>query len=65
MKRENEIHRARIAQMEKQFLEEKQERLRRYTKAHWDHEEAVMKERHQLEKRQFKETFHLQRQQVG
>ncbi|ODN06170.1 STE20-like serine/threonine-protein kinase [Orchesella cincta] len=64
MKRENEIHRSRIASMERQFLEERHERIRRHNKALWDLEESHMKERHQLKKRQIKESFHLQRQQM-
>ncbi|RWS09154.1 STE20-like serine/threonine-protein kinase, partial [Dinothrombium tinctorium] len=64
MRRLSESHREKIALLERQFLQQKQQLLRTREAAIWELEERHMHERHQLAKRQLKDIFFLQRHQL-
>ncbi|KAI1278007.1 Serine/threonine-protein kinase 10 [Halotydeus destructor] len=64
MRRLSESHREKIAMLERQFLQQKQQMLRAREAALWELEERHMHERHQLAKRQLKDIFFLQRHQM-
>lgn len=64
MKRLNDKHREKIAKLERQFLEQKQQLLRARENALWEMEERHLHEKHQLDKRQLKDVFFLQRHQM-
>ncbi|CAG0885232.1 unnamed protein product [Darwinula stevensoni] len=65
LKRLNEKHREKIAMMEKQFLQQKQQLLRSREAAIWELEEKQIHDKHQLAKRQLKDIFFLQRYQMS
>ncbi|KAG1701398.1 STE20-like serine/threonine-protein kinase [Nymphon striatum] len=64
MKRLGDSHREKIALLEKQFLQQKQQLLRARETAIWEFEERQLHEKHQLAKRQLKDIFFLQRHQM-
>lgn len=64
LRRLSDAHRERIALMERQFLQQKQQLTRTREAALWEIEEKHIHERHQLMKRQIKEIFILQRHQM-
>lgn len=62
--RMKEQYREKIALMEKQFLQQKQQLIRSREADIWEREERHYMERHQLAKRQMKDIFFTQRHQV-
>lgn len=64
MKRLSESHRDKIALLERQFLQQKQQLQRAREASIWELEERHMHERHQQAKRQLKDIFFLQRHQM-
>ena len=64
IRRLSEGHREKIALLERQFLQQKQQLLRAKEAATWELEERHMHERQQLAKRQLKDIFFLQRHQM-
>ncbi|KAF4527367.1 hypothetical protein B566_EDAN015907 [Ephemera danica] len=64
LRRLSDTHREKIALMERQFLQQKQQLLRSRESALWELEERHIHERHQLNKRQLKDIFFLQRHQM-
>lgn len=64
MKRLSDSHREKIALLEKQFLQQKQQLLRAREAALWELEERHLHEKHQLAKKQLKDEFFLQRHQM-
>ena len=64
IRRISDGHREKIALMERQFLQQKQQLLRSRESAMWELEERQLHERHQLARRQLKEIFFLQRHQM-
>ena len=64
LRRLSDGHREKIALLERQFLQQKQQLLRSRESAMWELEERQLHERHQLARRQLKEIFFLQRHQM-
>jgi len=64
LKRLNEQHREKIALLEKQFLQQKQQLLRAREAAIWEMEERQLHEKYQVAKSQLKDHFFLQRHQM-
>jgi STE20-like kinase len=64
LRRLSDGHREKIALLERQFLQQKQQLLRSRESAVWELEERQLHERHQLARRQLKEIFFLQRHQM-
>ncbi|CAH1173549.1 unnamed protein product [Phaedon cochleariae] len=64
LRRLSDAHREKIALMERQFLQQKQQLTRTREAALWEIEERHIHEKHQLIKRQIKEIFILQRHQM-
>lgn len=64
MKRLSDTHREKIALLDRQFLQQKQQLMRAREAAIWEMEERHLHERHQLAKRQLKDMFFLQRHQM-
>merc|ERR1719397_631508 len=64
MKRLTDTHREKIALLDRQFLQQKQQLMRAREAALWEMEERQLHERHQLAKRQLKDMFFLQRHQM-
>ncbi|XP_023221095.1 serine/threonine-protein kinase 10-like isoform X2 [Centruroides sculpturatus] len=64
MKRLSDSHCEKIALLERQFLQQKQQLLRGREAALWELEEHHLHEKHQLAKRQLKDIFFLQRHQM-
>lgn len=64
LRRLSDVHREKIALMERQFLQQKQQLARSREAALWEIEEKHIHEKHQLIKRQIKEIFILQRHQM-
>ncbi|GFX19506.1 hypothetical protein TNCV_2074151 [Trichonephila clavipes] len=64
MKRLSDSYAAKIALLECQFLQQKQQLLRAREAAIWELEERHLQEKHQLSKRQLKDIFFLQRHQM-
>lgn len=64
LKRLSDSHREKIALMERQFLQQKQQLTRTREAALWEIEEKQIHEKHQLMKRQLKDIFFLQRHQI-
>jgi hypothetical protein len=60
-----EQHRDKIAALEKQSLQQKQQLIRSREADIWEREERHYIERHQMAKRQMKDIFFLQRHQVS
>ena len=64
LKRLSESHRDKLALLERQFLQQKQQLQRAKEAAIWELEERHLHEKHQLSKRQLKDSFFLQRHQM-
>ena len=64
MKRIADTHKEKIALLDRQFLQQKQQLMRAREAAVWELEERQLHERHQLAKRQLKDLFFLQRHQM-
>merc|ERR1712227_776069 len=64
MKRLNDTHKEKMALLDRQFLQQKQQLMRAREAALWEMEERQLHERHQLAKRQLKDMFFLQRHQM-
>ncbi|XP_054167403.1 serine/threonine-protein kinase 10-like [Oppia nitens] len=64
LKRLSESHRDKLALLERQFLQQKQQLQRAREAAIWELEERHLHEKHQLSKRQLKDSFFLQRHQM-
>ncbi|CAH1131586.1 unnamed protein product [Ceutorhynchus assimilis] len=64
LRRLSDSHREKIALMERQFLQQKQQLTRTREAALWEVEERHIHEKHQLMKRQIKDIFILQRHQM-
>ncbi|XP_015914711.1 serine/threonine-protein kinase 10 [Parasteatoda tepidariorum] len=64
VKRLGDTHKEKIALLERQFLQQKQQLLRAREAAIWELEERHLHEKHQLAKRQLKDLFFLQRHQM-
>lgn len=64
LRRLSDSHRERIALMDRQFLQQKQQLMRGREAAIWELEEKQIHEKHQLSKRQLKDIFFLQRHQM-
>ncbi|XP_018327866.1 serine/threonine-protein kinase 10 isoform X2 [Agrilus planipennis] len=64
LKRMSDSHREKIALMERQYLQQKQQLTRTREAALWEIEEKQIHEKHQLIKRQLKDIFFLQRHQM-
>ncbi|CAB0034186.1 unnamed protein product [Trichogramma brassicae] len=64
LRRLSDSHREKIALMERQFLQQKQQLLRAREAAIWELEERHIHERNQLLKRHLKDLFFLQRHQM-
>ncbi|XP_011329707.1 serine/threonine-protein kinase 10 isoform X2 [Ooceraea biroi] len=64
LRRLSDGHREKIALMERQFLQQKQQLMRGREAAIWELEERQIHERQQLLKRQLKDVFFLQRHQM-
>ncbi len=60
----SDTHREKIALLDRQFLQQKQQLMRAREAAVWEMEERQLHERHQLAKRQLKDLFFLQRHQM-
>ncbi|XP_077991974.1 serine/threonine-protein kinase 10-like isoform X2 [Glandiceps talaboti] len=61
IKNMSEIHKSKIAALEKKFLTDKHQLLRARESAIWELEEKQMHEKHQQSKKQLKDMFFLQR----
>lgn len=64
LRRLSDSHREKIALMERQFLQQKQQLMRGRESAIWELEERQIHEKQQLLKRQLKDIFFLQRHQM-
>ena len=64
LKRLSESHRDKLALLERQFLQQKQQLMRAKEAAIWELEERHLHDKHQLQKRQLKDSFFLQRHQM-
>lgn len=64
LRRLSDSHREKIALLDRQFLQQKQQLMRQREAAIWEMEERQLHERHQLAKRQLKDLFFLQRHQM-
>lgn len=64
LRRLSDAHREKIALMERQFLQQKQQLTRTREAALWEIEEKQIHEKHQLMKRKLKDIFFLQRHQM-
>ncbi|XP_073996948.1 sterile20-like kinase isoform X3 [Rhodnius prolixus] len=64
LRRLSDSHRDKIALMDRQFLQQKQQLMRAREAALWELEERHIHEKHQLAKRQLKDGFFLQRHQM-
>ncbi|XP_024875085.1 serine/threonine-protein kinase 10 isoform X2 [Temnothorax curvispinosus] len=64
LRRLSDSHREKIALMERQFLQQKQQLMRGREAAIWELEERQIHERQQLLKKQLKDIFFLQRHQM-
>ncbi|KAG8307803.1 hypothetical protein J6590_013500 [Homalodisca vitripennis] len=64
LRRLSDSHREKIALMERQFLQQKQQLMRSKESALWELEERQIHEKQQLAKRQLKDGFFLQRHQM-
>lgn len=64
LRRLSDSHREKIALMERQFLQQKQQLMRARESALWELEERHIHEKQQLAKRQLKDGFFLQRHQM-
>ena len=64
LRRLSDTHREKIALLDRQFLQQKQQLMRQREAAIWEMEERQLHERHQLAKRQLKDMFFLQRHQM-
>ncbi|XP_014290734.1 serine/threonine-protein kinase 10 isoform X1 [Halyomorpha halys] len=64
LRRLSDSHREKIALMDRQFLQQKQQLMRTREAALWELEERQIHDKHQLAKRQLKEGFFLQRHQM-
>ncbi|PNF33494.1 hypothetical protein B7P43_G00558 [Cryptotermes secundus] len=64
LRRLSDTHREKIALMERQFLQQKQQLMRAREAALWELEERQIHEKQQLAKRQLKDIFFLQRHQM-
>ena len=60
MKRLSDTHREKVALLDRQFLQQKQQLMRAREAALWEMEERQLHERHQLAKRQLKDMFFVQ-----
>ncbi|XP_061194522.1 serine/threonine-protein kinase 10-like [Saccostrea echinata] len=64
MKQLAEVHRQKVALLESQFLQQKQQLLRGREAAIWELEKQQLHEKHQLSKSQLKDLFFLKRHQM-
>ncbi|XP_048744155.2 STE20-like serine/threonine-protein kinase isoform X3 [Ostrea edulis] len=64
MKQLAEVHRQKVALLESQFLQQKQQLLRGREAAIWEMEKQQLHEKHQLAKSQLKDLFFLKRHQM-
>ncbi len=64
LKRLSDTHKEKIALLDRQFLQQKQQLMRAREAAIWEMEERQLHERNQLAKRQLKDLFFLQRHQM-
>uniref|UniRef100_A0A0A9XPM1 STE20-like serine/threonine-protein kinase n=1 Tax=Lygus hesperus TaxID=30085 RepID=A0A0A9XPM1_LYGHE len=64
LRRLSDSHREKIALMDRQFLQQKQQLMRAREAAIWELEERQIHDKHQLAKRQLKDSFFLQRHQM-
>eukprot|EP00095_Tigriopus_kingsejongensis_P008515 maker-scaffold181_size278858-snap-gene-1.33 protein:Tk08515 transcript:maker-scaffold181_size278858-snap-gene-1.33-mRNA-1 annotation:"ste20-like serine threonine-protein kinase" len=64
LRRLNDTHKEKIALLDRQFLQQKQQLMRAREAAIWEMEERQLHEKHQLAKRQLKDMFFLQRHQM-
>merc|ERR1711962_1397440 len=64
MERLSDTHKEKVALLDRQFLQQKQQLMRAREAALWEMEERQLHERHQLAKRQLKDLFFLQRHQM-
>lgn len=64
LRRLSDSHREKIALLDRQFLQQKQQLMRQREAAIWEMEERQLHESHQLAKRQLKDMFFLQRHQM-
>ena len=64
IRRLGDTHQEKIALLDRQFLQQKQQLMRAREAAIWEMEERQLHERHQLAKRQLKDMFFLQRHQM-
>ncbi|OAD52044.1 STE20-like serine/threonine-protein kinase [Eufriesea mexicana] len=64
LRRLSDSHRQRIALMERQYLQQKQQRMRTQVADIWNREERHIHEKQQLLKKQLKDIFFLQRHQM-
>lgn len=64
LRRLSDSHREKLALMDRQFLQQKQQLMRAREAALWEMEERQIHERQQHAKRQLKDGFFLQRHQV-
>ncbi|XP_076651424.1 sterile20-like kinase isoform X2 [Halictus rubicundus] len=64
LRRLSDSHREKIALMERQFLQQKQQLMRAREAAIWEQEERHIHEKQQLLKKQLKDIFFLQRHQM-
>lgn len=64
LRRLSDSHREKIALMDRQFLQQKQQLMRAREASLWELEERQIHDKHQLAKRQLKEGFFLQRHQM-
>lgn len=60
----DDTHKEKIALLDRQFLQQKQQLMRAREAAIWEMEERQLHEKHQLAKRQLKDMFFLQRHQM-
>merc|ERR1712241_240071 len=64
LRRLSDSHREKIALLDRQFLQQKQQLMRQREAAIWEMEERQLHESHQLANRQLKDMFFLQRHQM-
>ena len=64
LRRLDDTHKQKIALLDRQFLQQKQQLMRAREAAIWEMEERQLHEKHQLAKRQLKDMFFLQRHQM-
>ncbi len=64
LRRLSDTHKEKIALLDRQFLQQKQQLMRAREAALWEMEERHLHEKHQLAKRQLKDMFFLQRHQM-